>query len=163
MYISKHIYKLEIWRTPYSASIFRSILESQALKWRHFWHTNMLSSYYSSFSSPFPSFSYPAPPSPPPSPPSPTLLRLFLLLLFIILCQLHLQAQLQGVQDSRLKTQDSNVFIWPLFTFSQIEYNKQLHKFLIYMVNETSIKTTCGRWHRSHLYGNENTNSESIP
>ncbi len=25
------------------------------------------------------------------------------------------------------------------------------------MVNETSIKTTCVRWHGSHLYGNENT------
>ncbi len=35
---------------------------------------------------------------------------------------------------SRLK--DSKVFIWPLFTFSQIAYNKQLHKFLIYMVAE---------------------------
>ncbi len=40
---------------------------------------------------------------------------------------------------SRLKTQDSKVFIWPLFTFSQIIYNKQLHKFLIYKVKETSI------------------------
>ncbi len=49
-------------------------------------------------------------------------------------------------------TQDSKVFIWPLFTFSQIEYDKQLHKFLIYVVKETSIKTTCGRWHGSHLY-----------
>ncbi len=60
------------------------------------------------------------------------------------------------VIGQRLKTQDSKVFIWPLFTFSQIAYNKQLHKFLIYMVKETSIKTTCGRWHGSHLYGNEN-------
>ncbi len=33
----------------------------------------------------------------------------------------------------------------------QITYNKQLHKFLIYKVKETSIKTTCGRWHGSHL------------
>ncbi len=48
-------------------------------------------------------------------------------------------------QDSRLK-----VFIWPFFTFFQITY-KQLHKFLIYKVKETSIKTTCGRWHGSHL------------
>ncbi len=51
----------------------------------------------------------------------------------------------------RLKTQDSKVFIWPLFTFSQITYNKQLHNFLIYKVKETSIKTTCSRWHGSHL------------
>ncbi len=49
---------------------------------------------------------------------------------------------------SRLKT----LFIWPLFTFSQIAYNKQLHKFLSYMVQETSIKTTCGHWHGSYLY-----------
>ncbi len=48
------------------------------------------------------------------------------------------------VIDGRLKTRDSKVFIWPLFTFSQITYNKQLHKFLIYKVKETSIKTTCG-------------------
>ncbi len=40
---------------------------------------------------------------------------------------------------------DSKVFIWPLFTFSQIAYNKQLHKFLIYMVKKTSIMTTSGR------------------
>ncbi len=51
----------------------------------------------------------------------------------------------------RLNTQNSKVFIWPLFTFSQNAYNKQLHKFLIYMVKETSIPTTCGRWHGSHL------------
>ncbi len=38
------------------------------------------------------------------------------------------------------KTQYSKIFIWPLFTFSQIAYNKQLHKFLIYMVKQTSIK-----------------------
>ncbi len=38
---------------------------------------------------------------------------------------------------------DSKVFIRQLFTFSQITYNKQLHKFLIYKVKETSIKTTC--------------------
>ncbi len=54
--------------------------------------------------------------------------------------------------DTRLKTQDSKVFIWPFFTFSQITYNKQLHKLLIYKVKETSIKTTCGRWHGSHLF-----------
>ncbi len=31
---------------------------------------------------------------------------------------------------SRLKTEDSKVFIWPLFTFSQIAYNKHYIKFL---------------------------------
>ncbi len=45
--------------------------------------------------------------------------------------------------DGDSKKIDSKVFIWPLFTFSQVAYNKQLHKFLIYMVKETSIKTTC--------------------
>ncbi len=46
----------------------------------------------------------------------------------------------------RYKTQKyfKKVFIWPLFTFSQIAYNKQLHNFLIYKVKKTSIKTTCG-------------------
>ncbi len=43
-----------------------------------------------------------------------------------------------------IKTQ--KVFIWPLFTFSQIAYNKQLHKLLICMVKETSFKTTYGHW-----------------
>ncbi len=53
------------------------------------------------------------------------------------------------IQDWRLK--DPKVFIWPLFIFSQIAYNKQLHKFLIYMAKETSINTICGRWHGSYL------------
>ncbi len=38
-----------------------------------------------------------------------------------------------------------SIYLTIIYIFSN---NKQLHKFLIYnyMVKETSIKTTCGRW-----------------
>ncbi len=56
------------------------------------------------------------------------------------------------ILQPRPKTQGSKIFIWPLFRFSQIAYNTQLHKFIIDIVKATSIKTTCGRWHGSLVY-----------
>ncbi len=52
-------------------------------------------------------------------------------------------------QDSRLKTQK---YLFDHYLhFLKLDKIKQLHKFLIYKVKETSIKTTCGRWHGRHL------------
>ncbi len=59
-----------------------------------------------------------------------------------------------------LKTQDSKT---QKYLFDHYLHFLKLHiinnyiKFLIYKVKETSIKTTCGWWNGSHLYGNENT------
>ncbi len=46
---------------------------------------------------------------------------------------------------SRLKSIYLTIIYIFYLTIIYIAYNKQLHKFLIYMVKETSIKTTHGR------------------